>query len=148
MLLTSTAFSTNSLTRLKAMIALSSESIGLFLRSSLVVYLWYIGLICLMVVLGPAQEEDVTEDIERSAPCHNVHVLPFKIHCGPILPVFTNSAAILFCYDPSSSGERKNGLLQYHHFLFSDILTACCQNQNVCWISSRGSSCTCALTFP
>ena len=41
--------------------SLSSESIGLFV---VVVYLWYIGLICLMVVLSTAQEEDVTEGIE------------------------------------------------------------------------------------
>ena len=129
--------------------SLSSEG-ALAFSVVVVVYLWYIGLICLMVVLGPVQEEDVTEGIQRSAPCNSMHTCPllrFTAHQF-FLSFFGNSATNSFSWRVMIQAlEREKIMVCFNINIFSDILTACCQNQS-CWISSRGSSCTCALTFP
>ena len=90
------------------------------------------------MAVASAQEGDVidvTEGIEGTAPNHGLHAPSFKIHSfkSGIPKVHWSWSVTIKTQSP------------YHHLLLFDILTAV---KIRVWISWRGSSCTCALTFP
>ena len=75
-----------------------------------------------MVVLGPVQEEDVTEGIQRSAPCNSMHTCPllrFTAHQFflSFFWQFCYQLILMEGYDPSFGEGENNGLLQHQHLL-------------------------------